>query len=239
LEGSSLLNGASMKRILSLAVLSFALTGYGLASEIIVGSKGGFYCTDADDMQKVIIEALQGKMKDVPKSCKMLTPGQKIDVIKKEDISSEVVMGVGKIAEIPTPVIFSLSTSSTINNAPRSSEGREFKRVSPSDVRNTPAKWAGRDIQFSNVQIYWVADDDVRIITNDSVTLFASTIRGLESDISFLRKNCETEKEALSRLCRANVRFSYNEHSTDQPTGIFKRTVLQSNDVELIRIKSR
>lgn len=52
----------------------------------------------------------------------------------------------------------------------------EFKLVDPNDVRNTPEKWQGRKIQFNNVRVYWVADNDVRIITNTSLTLFARAV---------------------------------------------------------------
>lgn len=111
---------------------------------------------------------------------------------------------------------------------------KEFKTISPRDVRNTPGKWMGRDIRFANVQIYWVDDDDVRILTGANVTLFSlHPLKGDQSVVERFRQNCETEREATSSKCRANVRFSYIRHSEDSPGGLFKRTVLVTTDATI------
>jgi hypothetical protein len=112
---------------------------------------------------------------------------------------------------------------------------RTFKTISPSDVRATPSKWQGRDIEFRNVYVYWVDDDDIRLVTSDSLTVFAKRVRGGEQ----LKDKCETAKEALSSKCRAAVRFSYYSYDVDQPSGLAKRTVLMTLDAELIVNRKR
>ena len=107
---------------------------------------------------------------------------------------------------------------------------RSFKVVSPSDVRATPDKWKGRDIEFRNVNVYWVDDDDVRLITSDSLTVFARSVRGGEQ----FKDKCETAKEALSSKCRATIRFSYDVYDVDQPSGLMKRTVLVTFNAEFV-----
>jgi hypothetical protein len=107
---------------------------------------------------------------------------------------------------------------------------RVFKVISPSDVRATPDKWQGRDIEFRNVNVYWVDDDDIRITTSDSLTVFVKRVRGGGQ----LKDKCETVKDAVSSKCRATVRFSYQAYDVDQPSGLAKRTVLVTNDAELI-----
>jgi hypothetical protein len=212
------------------------------ASEFIVGRDGGIYCTSVDDMKRIIVAAAAGTKGVLPGSCKAMPAGQKIMIVTRDDISDGFIMGLGLIDGVKDPVFFTASTASgpaASTAKARTSEGRDFKRVSPADVRNTPTKWEGRDVQFTGVNVYWVDDDDVRIVTKDTVTLFASHVRGTPADIGFLRENCETEREALSNKCRVNVRFSFASHGTDKPTGMFTRTILRSSDVELIRPSRR
>lgn len=115
-------------------------------------------------------------------------------------------------------------------NAPRT-----FKLVSLEDVRNTPAKWQGRDIQFARVQVYWVGDDDVRFLTKSSLTLFGSGVRGDPKGVAFLKENCETSCEADMAKCTVTVKFSYKRHGEDSPNGLMKRTILVSDDIEIAR----
>lgn len=113
---------------------------------------------------------------------------------------------------------------------------RSFKRIDPSDVRATPEKWVGRDIEFASVRVYWVADDDLRVLTPVGMTLFGRAPSGDAADVAYLRENCETSKEADSNKCRVRVRFSYTQHKTDMPGGLAKRTVLIAPQVEFARI---
>lgn len=114
-----------------------------------------------------------------------------------------------------------------------------YKTVDPRDVQATPDKWKDRGIQFNRVQVYWVADDDVRILTGTSLTLFARNVVGPPEAVRFFKQECETSREALSEKCRAAVRFSYFRHGEDQPNGYQKRVVLQSNDLEFVRLPQR
>lgn len=102
-------------------------------------------------------------------------------------------------------------------------------------MRATPDKWKGRDIEFRNVNVYWVDDDDVRLITSDSLTVFARGVRGGAQ----FKDKCETAKEALSSKCRATIRFSYDVYDVDQPSGLMKRTVLVTFNAELIAVGKR
>lgn len=114
-----------------------------------------------------------------------------------------------------------------------------IKIVDPADVRATPSKWQDRKIQFGRVNVYWVSDDDVRILTGAGVTLFAERVLGPSDAIEFFKRECETSKEANSAKCRATVKFSYYEHSTDSPGGLRKRTVLSTKDLEFVRPPQR
>ncbi|MET3892805.1 hypothetical protein ABIE41_003881 [Bosea sp. OAE506] len=120
--------------------------------------------------------------------------------------------------------------------APAPFSARTFKRIDPADVKNTPDKWVNRDIEFASVRVYWVADNDLRILTNDSMTLFGRAPLGDPADVAYLRENCETSKEADTAKCRVRVRFNYTEHRTDMPGGMFKRTVLVAPQVEFARL---
>jgi hypothetical protein len=113
-------------------------------------------------------------------------------------------------------------------------EAQEFKRVAPADVRNAPEKFQGRSIEFTNVNVYWVAENNVRILTGAGLMLLARNVA--ENDASaFFARECGTEDMAVSSRCRATVRFSFDRHDVDNPTGERKRTVLLSWDAELTR----
>lgn len=117
---------------------------------------------------------------------------------------------------------------------------KSYKRIDPADVRATPEKWVNRDLEFATANIYWVADDDLRVLTKDNMTLFGLSPAGSPEDIAYLKDNCETSKEAQTSKCRVRVRFSYVRHSEDSPGGMFKRTVLVAPKIEFARLgKSR
>ncbi|PZU95555.1 MAG: hypothetical protein DI527_00675 [Chelatococcus sp.] len=215
--------------VAAVAALALLSTGSGaMAEKVTAGSKGGIICTDPIEMVAMIERKLKNAPLDMGSTCQPVPAWTTIEATNAEDLTPEIKGGLGKNADGKT-IAFLIWR----DVAKPTSAGRSFKRVSPNDVRNTPAKWQGRDIEFTNVNVYWVASDDVRILTGTNVTLFATDIRSVEA--SFFSSQCETEEEALSRKCRATVRFRYSEFGEDQPNGILKRIVLTSNDVELIK----
>lgn len=122
--------------------------------------------------------------------------------------------------------------------APAKPAPKTYKRVDVTDVMATPGKWVDRDIEFASANVYWVADDDLRILTSINMTLFGRAATGSPADLAYLKENCETAKEAQSAKCRVRVRFAYNRHTEDKPNGFSKRTVLASPTVELVRLQS-
>lgn len=115
---------------------------------------------------------------------------------------------------------------------------KTYKRIDVTDVMATPDKWVDRDIEFASANVYWVADNDLRILTSINMTLFSRAATGTDAELAYLKENCETAKEAQSAKCRVRVRFAYNRHSEDKPNGFSKRTVLASPTVELVRLQS-
>ena len=115
---------------------------------------------------------------------------------------------------------------------------KTYKRIDVTDVMATPGKWVDRDIEFASANVYWVADDDLRILTSINMTLFGRAATGTPADLAYLKENCETAKEAQSSKCRIRVRFAYSDHSEDKPNGFSKRTVLVAPTVELVRLQS-
>lgn len=111
------------------------------------------------------------------------------------------------------------------------------KVIDPSDVNNTPAKWQDRTLEIRNARVYWVADDDVRILMPGfvSMTLFAINVVGPQAAVDHYKRECETSREADQPKCRATVRFSYFRHSKDKPDGYRDRTVLVTRDLEFVR----
>lgn len=139
--------------------------------------------------------------------------------------------GKKSVPAVPAPAAVSVSPEPIPPKVEAS-----FKAVDPRDVQATPDKWKDRGIQFNKVQVYWVADDDVRILTGTNLTLFARNVIGPPEAVRFFKQECETSREAFSGKCRAAVRFSYFRHGEDQPNGYQKRVVLQSKDLEFVRL---
>ena len=147
------------------------------------------------------------------------------------------------MAQAPIPAMPEICRTSPINYRlpecepffAKNRPNRNFKSIDPDDVRNTPGKWAGRDIEFASVQVYWVDDNDVRLLTHSALTVFAKSLTGSLADVAHFRANCETAKESNLPSCRARLRFSYSRHSEDMPTGLRKRTVIVTDNAELIR----
>lgn len=196
------------------------------AEKVYAGSKGGFWCREEEDLLGVVAGRFKGRKDGLGPSCETIRPFSQIDaktVVKIDELTAAG-QGDTETANGVRFIVFRDKLPPT---------DRTFKRVSPNDVRNTPTKWKGRPIEFANVNVYWVGDDDVRILTGTNVTLFATKIRS--ADRGHFSNGCETEDEAMSRKCKATVRFVYQDHDEDQPNGLFKRIVLTSDDVELIR----
>lgn len=213
------------------------------AQTVTIPASGSLFCEDPKIMLQIVMATLMGAKPDNFESCFTLKGGTQIAADKMEQMSDSVRLGIGKISDGPSAgksgafIMVSETQAKPVEKP--TSWGRTFKRISPNEVRNAPTKWEGRDIEFRNVNVYWVDDNDVRFVTEARVTLFAKEVRGANADREFLRANCETEDEALSRKCLVTVRFKYDEHDVDQPTGIVKRTVLRSADVEVERIPQR
>lgn len=212
-------------------MLAILACGSAQAEKVYAGSRGGFSCEDQNDV--IVTAAGRLKAADFPlgKSCSAIEPYTTIDAIKSDALNDETTFGVGTIKG-GDKIIFVVYR----DVIPVTSHGRTFKRVSPVDVRNTPSKWKGRDIEFASVNVYWVADDDVRLLTT-ALTVFATKVRG--SAVEFLRKECETQAEAVSSKCRVMARIKYAEHDEDKPDGFSSRTILKTADVELIRNAAR
>lgn len=224
------------------------------AEKVYAGANGGVYCSSESDL----IGTISGRIKGLGPTCKSLPSFASIDA-RNFARTGNVSIGGGDFGESkniffvaihdvlpsasPAPPsstpIAAASRSQSTSEPPRSEVrgSRNAKRVSPGDVRNTPDKWVGRDIEFASTQVYWVADDDVRILTGTNLTLFAKAVRS--DSLAHYRSECETENEARQTKCRAIVRFTYERHGEDSPNGLFKRTVLVSSDVELIRPSGR
>ncbi len=206
------------------------------AAEVITtGPKGGVFCSDERELLGMILIAAMGDTPPPGKTCSVIKPGAVITTDKTTSVNKGMVMGKGDVVENGTTRSGFFTVA--IPGPKLTSDGRTFKRLKPADVRNAPSKWSGRDIEFAGVNVYWVDDDDVRIVTDQRLTIFATEVRGTDRD--FFKQNCETEDEALSRKCKATVRFAYIEFDEDTPTGFIKRTVLKSDDVEIVRPAGR
>ena len=228
--------------------LAAAMAGPDFAAEFTVPSSGALYCENSDDITKIVVEATKaqrtGEKPKLPAGCGMLAPGQVGEIVelKRTDgfIGGRlVVKGVSGGRPIAFFAVDKDESDSTKTPPPIPTGPRAYKVVSPADVRNSPEKWQGRDIEFKRVNVYWVGDDDVRFITRELLTLFAVDVKGDPDALSFLRENCETEREALSGKCVVSVKLRYFKHSEDNPGGLFKRTVLLSNDLVVERSERR
>lgn len=232
----------TMIRLSVAAFLISASVSAALAETVTVQGSGGVFCDDPDELKAMLLASLTKTVTPKVKTCSTISNGTKIDAIQTEKLGDSVIVGVGSFqgADGATRTgAFTFALASAEPTPKPTSAGRTYKRVGANDVRNTPTKWAGRDIEFANVNVYWVDDDDVRFVTSSSLTLFGSDIRGMPADIAFLKQNCETEGEALSRKCRVNVKFKYDSHSEDTPSGLRKRIVLRSSDIEAVRVGAK
>lgn len=208
------------------------------AVDHVIGINGGVFCRDASQIEGAILalssgQAIRGTHVS---SCFALPPRITIDIE-----SQATVEGVQRgAATVYAPTgervvgVFASSIDAQFKATPRPSP-RSFKSVSPTDVRATPAKWVARDLEFSNVRVYWVDDDDVRFLTNASLTVFASAVRGDARLVAALKSGCETAKESDLARCRVAIRFSYQRHGEDKPNGYLSRTVIETDDVEVIQ----
>jgi hypothetical protein len=212
----------------------------------------GYYCETEAKLLEFIGSYVGQNRRDVPDDCGLLYPGDDGSLltlqVENDRLSGRIILrekGKGQpvhfftvttyLAIVAAPASAAPSSPSVAPPAAKKEEpaARSFKVVSPADVRNTPDKWIGRDIQFSRVNVYWVADDDVRFLTGVNLTLFGEDVRGDAKTITHLKENCETSREANSGKCVVNVKFKYTRHGEDSPGGLYKRTVLSSDDIEV------
>lgn len=226
--------------IATAAALTALLAGPALSEDVTIGSDGSLFCLDADEMTEIVKAVVAGKAPPPMKSCSVLPAGTKVSTVKTEELTKGVKIAVGIVqdgpmAKKPGVMILAGATAPAGAAEKPTSWGRTYKRVSASDVRNTPNKWSGRDLEFTNVNVYWVDNDDVRFITDKGVVVFASDVRGANADREFYKGGCETEAEAFSKKCRATIRFKYDRFQEDNPSPLMKRTVLQTADLEVIR----
>lgn len=109
---------------------------------------------------------------------------------------------------------------------------RDFKRLAPDDLYSAPTKWVGQPIELADVYVYWVGDDDVRLVVRNNLAVFASrVVPGF--DATRLKSRCETVETAFTAKCKATVRFTYHWAGEDILSGYVRRIVLKSADAEL------
>jgi hypothetical protein len=224
------------------------LSTAGQAADYVFGNKGAIYCETEKDLALIVATSLS-KNKDVPSpnGCGTIPPGAVGSLIELKRVES-FVSGAVVIAFVAKgkPVYF-LTVEDEIDKKQiatktESTDSQILKNhriISPRDVRNTPDKWQNRPIEFKSINVYWVDNNDVRFITSESVTLFATDVSGDENTLKYLKENCETEREAISLKCRVNVKFSYYKSGEDQPSGWAKRTTLISADAIVTRVVRR
>jgi hypothetical protein len=108
---------------------------------------------------------------------------------------------------------------------------QEYRVVDTADVRVSPNKFKGKNIELRGMNCYYSDDDDYRC-TDGTVTVFA---KAATSESNWLEKNCDTMKKFMSAQCKATVRFSYDEVTEDLLSGYKTRTILQTDTVTVIR----
>lgn len=228
---------------LLVAGLSIMIATVAHAESFTVPGTGALRCDTVDDLQAFLTKSLTGEKADASK-CAVIEKGAVIDVIwinaasgMRTGMATSPAINGGKPFAVLSPEAAAAETPAAQPKA--ADETRVYKQVSPADVAATPTKWMGRDLEFKTVQVYWVDDDDVRLLTSQMMTIFVQRPRGSASDVEYFRKNCETSKEATSPKCRARVRFNYSDYGTDKPNGYMLRTVLKSSDAVLTRPPSR
>lgn len=231
--------------------LLFCSHSYG--AEFVFGRNGGLFCLDKnalDSFAAIELYRTINGMQDLgptPSGCGAIQPETTANVsdFAKDGVRVSGTAVSPKLAD-GKPVFFvaleantsPAAASTAINSTPTPAPveaKRTYKIVGPEDVRNTPSKWIGRDIQFERVRVYWVADDDVRFLTRANLTLFGEDVRGDPQTLDFLRANCETAREVDMSKCVVSIKFRYTRHGEDNPGGLMKRTVLASDDIEVHR----
>lgn len=112
---------------------------------------------------------------------------------------------------------------------------KNYKKVAIRDIIATPSKWQNRDVELASVNVYFVEDDDIRLLTSEMATIFVVANATDPKTLAYFKENCETSAEANSGKCRASVKFSYFDHGEDKPNGFRTRTTLTSRDAILTR----
>lgn len=231
-----------MVRAAAIAAVMIVAGAAGAGAEekrtITLGPEGGWACAESTDKTRMLVRAASEQKKDLPASCRTLAGGMKLEVEGYYDDGDGVAVADATIDGKDVMVgVFVAKVAAADAPGAAPLKPRVFKRVSPADVRNSPRKWQGREIEFGSAQVYWVEDNDVRIINEGSVVIFARKVGGAEAD--WFKANCETQEEAFSSKCRATARFTYSGFDEDNPTPVSRRTILASDDVELIRIATQ
>lgn len=226
-----------------LAFVPIFLSVSALAVEHRIGPQGGLFCEDAHQLAAYALAASKG-LNPGPEglsSCFVLAAGTTVD-LESQTTFDGVQYGVATAltprgVRVAGGFVAPVAPAPAPTPPPASWTGvRNYKTVSPEDVRATPKKWSNRYISFKSVQVYWVEDNDVRLLTSASLTLFARSVKGDARLVERLKHGCETVREALSRTCRVSVRFAYENFNEDTPTGLVKRTVLEAAEVELVAV---
>jgi hypothetical protein len=222
------------------------------ASEpIVIGQGQGIVCATSAALNKALDNLAAQKTITLPvDGCELAPAGQIIeadDLLRRNQVTSgsgRVVLLSGNKGDV---VYFAVSegddepfwnvtpAAAATPIAPPAIPPKTYKIVSPDDVRASPSKWEGRDIEFKSVKIYWVDDNDVRVLTNSFVALFVINPTGSQKDLDFFKNNCDTVKSIDRKQCRAHVRFSYESYEIDNPSGLVKRTVLIADDADIRR----
>lgn len=225
-----------------LAVLIGLVGAPAAAETITAGSGGGFWCLSEEDFAGTVAGKYDASKDKLGPSCRKIASGAAVEASLAEK-KPGLAYGVGRFdgKESMPFLVFQdeasaqqpAATAKAPADVPFDAK-RAFKRVSPADVRNSPDKWQGRPIEFADVQVYWIDDKEVRVLTKTNVTLFLGKYVA-NDDMKHFSQECETEAEALSKKCRATVRFVYSKHLEDNPTSSMTRTVLISRDAELTR----
>ena len=223
-----------MRHLIFLALFGLAIAP-AASQTVVANDAGGFWCATEEDFSKTVRGDFQKTDSQMGPSCRAIAGGTTVKASvsdKKPGMAYGVASFDGK-DDVPF-LIFQDAEAAGSPASPALSEKRTFKRVSPVDVRNSPSKWMGRPIEFARVQVYWIDEGEIRVLTDGGLTLFIGKYVQ-NDDVKFFAKECETQDEALSPKCRASVRFVYSKHLEDNPTSSMTRTILISRDAELKR----
>jgi hypothetical protein len=233
------------RALLPTGFLMFMFANPAVAEVYKLGSQGALYCETEEKLQAFMIKSLSQSASEADKKgCGVLPPATVGSVgslfkngdITTGDISVEGINSGKSVSFLATqPLEVVSASSSNAKKVDKTDFSGTFKVISPDDVRATPNKWVSRDIEFKNINVYWVDDNDVRFLTSTMLTLFSRNVSGSAVDIAYLKNNCETSKEATSSKCRVSVKFNYTQHSEDSPNGLSKRTILISDALMVVR----